>query len=99
MKEPTTYEATDRRVYWGARCSDMERERRHTEKLRRRMKAADPTASCTWFPAEDQWLAFTTRRTGGPSLPLTGNFHDSQQLAMVEAILVLENPTATETIR
>ena len=57
MKELTTYMASDRRVYNGAPCSDMQREWDHTKYLETRMKQADPTARCTYFPMEGKYFS------------------------------------------
>lgn len=84
------YFASDRRVYDGALCSDMKRERNHTVMLEKRMKEADPTAQCTYFPVEEQWLVFTRPNPEGAPRPLTDNFHEKKQLALIEAIQILE---------
>ena len=94
--ELTTYRATDRRVYNGAPCSDMSREWAHTDALEKRMKQADPTASCTYFPMEGKFLVFINSNLlenpglVGPPRELTGNFHADKQEALIEAIFVLE---------
>jgi len=82
------YRAKDRRVYDGALCSDMQRELDHTNYLERRMKRADGTARCTYYPAESRYLVFTDV-AGRPKI-LTGNMHSFKQLALIEAIQVLE---------
>lgn len=92
----TTYTATDRRVYNGAMCSDMTREFERTAQLVRRMKKADPTARCTYFPMEGKFLVFTNSNVlenpdlVGPPKELTGNFHCNKQEALIEAIKLLE---------
>ena len=97
MSELTTYRASDRRVYNGALCSDMTKERNHTEYLFKRMKKADPTSRCTYFPMEGKFLVFINSDIlnnpdlKGPPLELTGNFHCDKQEALIEAITVLEN--------
>jgi len=94
--ELTTYRANDRRVYYGAPCSDMQKEWNHTDALVARMKRADKTASCTYFPAEAKYLVFTNSNIlenpnlVGPPRELTGVFHSNKQLALIEAIKVLE---------
>jgi hypothetical protein len=80
----TTYRATDRRVYNGAYCSDMEREKRHTESLMTRLKRTSPSAACTYFPVEGKYMVFNNVKQ------VTGNFHESKQLAIIEAIETLE---------
>jgi hypothetical protein len=93
--ELEVYHATDRRVYDGAPCSDMSREFKRTADLDARMKAADPSARCTYFPAEGKFLVATNcdmlnpGHVGAPRI-LTGNFHEDKQAALIEAILVLE---------
>ena len=97
MKELTTYRARDRRVYSGAPCSDMAREWAHTEDLEQRMREADGTARCTYFPMEGKYMTFVNSGLlenpdlKGPPIILTGNFHVSKQDALIEAIKVLES--------
>jgi len=79
------YRASDRRVYNGCPCSDIAREWAHTDALEKRMKAVDPTARCTYFPAEAEYLVFLGFH------PLTNNFHANKQEALIEAILILED--------
>lgn len=92
----SAYRATDRRVYNGAPCSDMAREWAHTDALEKRMKDADPTAHCTYFPWEGKFLVFINSNIlenpglEGPPRELTGNFHEDKQDALIEAIRVLE---------
>jgi hypothetical protein len=50
-----TYYATDRRVYNGALCSDMQRQEDHTEALLARLVELEPDAFCTYFPMEGKW--------------------------------------------
>jgi hypothetical protein len=103
--ELNTYRAIDRRVYNGAPCSDMSREWAHTLALEKRMKAADHTASCTYFPLQGQYLVFVNSNIlenpdlKGPPRELTGNFHNNKQDALIEAILLLEhtNPHPNHT--
>ncbi len=90
------YKAIDRRVYNGTLCPDMQRERNHTEYLIERMRKADKTSSCTYFPMEGQFLTFTNSNIlenpdlkGSPKI-LTGNFWPSKQEALIEAIRILE---------
>ena len=96
MTDLVEYRATDRRVYNGAPCSDMQREFNHTDALDKRMKEADPTASCTYFPMEGKCLVFVNSNLlenpdlKGPPRELTGIFHESRQAALIEAIIVLE---------
>ena len=79
-----TYIATDRRVYEGVLCLDMEKEKEHEEYLEDQMKKFDPSAMCTYFPAPGEgYLVFVNGRV------LTDNFHDCKQDALVEAITVL----------
>jgi hypothetical protein len=74
----------------------MRREFAHIEDLESRMKAADPSARCTYFPVEGKYLVATNcdllnpKHVGAPKI-LTGNFHQSKQQALIEAIQVLEN--------
>lgn len=81
------YRARDRRVYNGAPCSDMMREWKHSDYLEERMKKADPTASCTYFPAEGKYLVFVNSNIlenpdlEGPPRVLTGNFYANKQEA------------------
>jgi len=84
--ELTTYRATDRRVYNGAFCSDMKRESDHTKALEKRMRKADPTTYVAYFPMQDAYLAFI----GDDSKILSNNFHTSKQVALIEAIEMLE---------
>ena len=97
MVDLVTYRASDRRVYNGALCSDMEREQQHTRALEERMKAANPSARCTYFPMEGMFLVFTNANLlenpdlVGPPVILTNNMHYSKQAALIEAILVLES--------
>lgn len=92
----TTYRASDRRVYNGAPCSDMQREWNRTAYLEKRMKAADKTARCTYFPVEGKYLVFINSNLlenpdlEGPPKILTGNFHENKQMALIEAINLLE---------
>lgn len=91
-----TYTATDRRVYNDALCTDMQKESDHIEHLETRMKKADPTASYTYFPAEGKYIVFINSNIMenpaliGPPRILTGTMHPSKQLALIEAINVLE---------
>lgn len=87
MKDLTTYRASDRRIYNGAPCSDMQREWDHTRKLVERMQKAEPTARCVYFPMEAKYLVFVNSRM---LRELTGNFHEDKQLALIEAIQILE---------
>ena len=87
------YHATDRRLYNGAACSDMQREAASEAQLRRRMQKADATARCTYFPAEAQHMVFV----GDPGRPLTGRFHHDGQVAMIEAIELLEREASATT--
>jgi hypothetical protein len=93
----TPYHATDRRVYWGANCSDMQREADHVKALVKRMRDLDPTTNCIYFPLEARFLVFTNTNLlkfphlEGPPRELTGNFHDCIQLAVIEAIQFLES--------
>jgi len=93
--ELTTYRASDRRIYNGAYCSDMSKEHNHTVSLIRRMKLADSTARCVYFPMEDKFLVFTNSNClthpdlVGPPEILTNNFHSNNQEAIIEAITVL----------
>ena len=95
MSELTTYRASDRRVYNGAFCSDMQREVNHTQALVKRMHQLDTTAACIYFPAEGKFLVFinsnmlTHPDLMGPPKILTGNFHNDKQEALIEAIEVL----------
>lgn len=103
MNKLTPYYATDRRVYYGALCSDMQREADRTKYLRGRMKEADPTARCVYFPVEGKYMVFTNANISenpdlvGPPKELTGNFHTGIQLALIEAIQILE--AQNESIR
>lgn len=96
MTSSTTYRASDRRVYNDALCSDMQREADHTAILEKRMKQLDPTARCTYFPLEGKFLVFTNSNilecpyVEGPPKELTGNFHSDKQVALIEAINLLE---------
>ena len=96
MTELTTYRARDRRVYDGAPCSDMSREWKHTDYLEARMKRADPTAGCCYFPVKGKYLVFTNSNIlenpdlVGPPQILTNNFHLDKQEALIEAIEILE---------
>lgn len=98
MKRPTmeTYQATDRRVYNGAPCSDMARQWKRTDDLVAWMKHLDKTARCTYFPVEGKYLVFVNSNILknpdliGPPRELTGNMHDDIQGALIEAIEVLE---------
>jgi hypothetical protein len=98
MVELETYRAMDRRVYNGALCSDLQKQIDHTHKLRARMHKADPTARCTYFPAESKWLVATNIETTiqvGPVKILTGIFHEDEQEALIEAIKILETISST----
>jgi hypothetical protein len=98
----TTYTASDRRVYNGAPCSDMNKEWKHTADLEKRMKKADPTAACTYFPAEGKYLVFVNSNLMknpnliGPPKILTNNFHSNKQEALIEAITILEQNQTTD---
>lgn len=93
--ELVTYRASDRRVYDGALCSDMQSEFDHTEALYNRMVLAEPTARCTYFPMESGYMVFTnanildSNHKGAPHI-LTGVMHKDKQMALIEAIKVLE---------
>jgi hypothetical protein len=78
------YHATDRRVYNGALCSDMQREAERLKELTARLKQVAPGASCTYFPVEQKYMTFVDNK------PVTGNFFFNRQLAIIEAIAVLE---------
>jgi hypothetical protein len=95
MESLTTYRARDRRVYNGAFCSDMQREANHTKNLEDRMKRADPSASCVYFPGNSPtgYLVFINTMT-----ILTNNFHVNKQEALIEAITILENKHNTDTV-
>jgi hypothetical protein len=91
------YYASDRRCYNGAFCSDLQREADRTDALEKRMKESDPSASCTYFPAEGKYMTFVnTKVPDGPykgfdrPKQLTGKFHTCKQSALIEAIQVLE---------
>lgn len=86
-----TYRATDRRVFQGAPCSDMQRERDRTDGLESRMKTAEPTATCTYFPMEGKYMTFFKPDPDGTWYEVTGNFHENKQEALIEAIRILEN--------
>jgi hypothetical protein len=90
MTELTTYHATDRRVYNGAFCSDMQREADHVRMLEARLKAADSTASVTYFPVEGKYLAFHYPKPGRGPREVSGIFRVNRQLALIEAIEILE---------
>ena len=98
MKKPKLelYYASDRRVYNGAPCSDMNREWQRTEDLMNYMKHLDKTASCLYYPEAGKYLVFTNSNIlenpdlVGPPRKLTGNFHISKQAALIEAIETLE---------
>ena len=89
MVELETYYATDRRVYNGAPCSDMQREWNRTDALDKRMKEADPTAGCTYFPVEDKYMVFHYPDPERAPQAITG-FHACKQTALIEAIKILE---------
>ena len=57
-----------------------------------KLKQVDPTASCTYFPMEGQYMVFTNSKIEciGPPIILTGNFHYSREAALIEAINVLQ---------
>jgi hypothetical protein len=55
-----------------------------TVALEKRMKAANPEASCIFFPAEEKFMTFVKHRQ------ITGNFYSCKQAALIEAIQVLE---------
>jgi hypothetical protein len=91
------YYASDRRCYNGAFCSDLQREADRIAALEKRMKASDPSASCTYFPAGGKYLVFVNKKIqSGPykgfdtPKQLTGNFYHCKQSALIEAIQVLE---------
>lgn len=84
----TPYRASDRRVYDGAPCSDMQREIDRTRDLRARMEAASSNARCVYSPMEGKYLIFLGYHE------LTGCFHDNIQEALIEAIGVLERKVA-----
>jgi len=90
------YIATDRMHYNGAPCSDLQRELNTSKELEHRMKLADPTSSCIYFPMEGKYLVFTNSNIlenpdlkGLPEI-LTGNFHQYKQDALIEAIQILD---------
>lgn len=95
MAQLVTYRASDRRVYDGAPCSDMSKEWEHTKYLETRMKKADVTASCTYFPMEGKYMVFTNSnilenpQLEGPPKQLT-DFYVDKQTALIEAIKLLE---------
>jgi hypothetical protein len=91
------YYASDRRCYNGAFCSDLQREADRTDALEKRMKESDPSATCTYFPAEGKYMVFVDKKIqSGPfkgnksPRELTGNFYRHKQQALIEAIQVLE---------
>ncbi len=90
MNELTTYHVADRRVYNGALCSGMQREEGHTKVLEARLKAADSTASATYFPVEGKYMAFHYPTPDKGPREISGTFHSSRQLALIEAIEILE---------
>lgn len=94
MVELETYRATDRRVYWGAPCSDMKREFDRTDNLWKRMKAADPTARCVYFPMEGKYLVHHYPNNPHRPEDVTGVMHEDNQVALIEAIKVLESRKA-----
>ena len=77
------YYATDRRVYYGAPCTDMQREFDNTDYLRKELRKLNGT--CTYFPMEGKFMAFTLDKFK----EITGRFHCCQQQALIEAIQVL----------
>lgn len=81
-----TYYASDRRVYDGAICSDMRGESEHTAMLEKRLKKADPTAHCTYFPMGGKYLVFVGYKQ------LSKQFHGDRQTALIDAIQTLEKP-------
>lgn len=83
--ELTTYRASDRRVYNGAYCSDMERERDHTKQLMEELLKLEPNAICTYFPMEGKWDV--SRRTDYKSI--IPDMVEGKQEAIIEAIELL----------
>jgi hypothetical protein len=63
-----------------------------TKDLIDRMKKADKTASCTYFPMEGKYLTFINSGVDaiGPPKILTGIFHENKYAALIEAIEILE---------
>ncbi len=92
MTSLTTYRATDRRVYQGALCSDMERQVQHTENLLKRLRQTSPTATCTYFPVEGKFMVFHKPDPERTWREVTSNFHECKQSAIIEAIQTLEPP-------
>lgn len=80
------YYARDRRVYDGALSTDMQKEADHTRSLFERLKKTAPETTCVYFPGEERWMTFLNYR------PITGNFHNHKQEALIEAIKLLEKP-------
>lgn len=80
------YYASDRRCYYGAPCSDLQREWDQTAALEERMKAANPLAFVTYFPVEGEWRAATSEKYK----PITGRSFSCKQMALIDAIEFLE---------
>lgn len=69
------YTATDRRVYNGELCSDMQREMESIERLKG--EAAKLGARCTYFPLEGKWSVWRNLKQVSAS-------HDDIGAALVE---------------
>jgi len=82
-----TYYATDRRVYNGALCSDMQRQQDHTNALLAKLVELEPDAFCTYFPQEDKWDV--SRRSDYKSI--IPSLIAGKQEAIIAAIEILED--------
>lgn len=83
--ELVKYIASDRRVYSGALCTDMQREFDNKKNLEDYLKKIEPNAHCTYFPAEGKYMIFINVENSAPKI-LTNNFHEDKQDALLEAI-------------
>jgi len=86
MVELDTYYATDRRVYWGALSSDMQRELDHTSALLAKLTELAPDAFCTYFPREGKWDV--SRKSNYRSI--IPSLISGKQEAIITAIEILE---------
>jgi hypothetical protein len=58
MQEPEIHYATDRRCYYGAMCSDLQKEHGSKQAVFDQIKAKYPEYSCVYFPYGGFYMNF-----------------------------------------
>lgn len=79
MKRPEIHYATDRRVYNGALCSDLQREAESKDNIRKKILEKYPKFRTCHFPQGGGWLAHLCYDD------VSGNFHHDLGDCLLEA--------------